>query len=153
MKKAILFLFAIMLCIEEADAQTFQSVMPVVRGQTFQFTESSKRSYSTATFSTFHQRSKMCLTAKISIAGMGVGVATSFLGLVFLFANDGSGSTSVNDNQGNLGLPMIIGGLILTGASGLVGIGAGIHDHSRMRRARWGIVTPKRNELGLAYNF
>jgi hypothetical protein len=51
---------------------------------------------------------------------MGVGVATSFLGLVFLFSNDGTGSSSMNDNQGDIGLPMIIGGLILTGASGLI---------------------------------
>ncbi len=95
----------------------------------------------------------MCTVAKVGIITGSVGGVISIVGLAFLFQNDGSGSQSVNSNQGDLGLKMLIGGAVLSGVGLGLGIGGGIHDIVNYHKHKLSIATPKRNQFGLAYNF
>ena len=44
------------------------------------------------------------------------------------------------------GLGMLVVGIGMS-------IGGGIHDHMKVRQSKLGIIAPKKNEIGLAYNF
>ena len=115
MKKAILFLFAIMLCIEEADAQTFQSAMPVVMSHTGYVQAEMNNTYGS------HRVNKKALIGGI-VAGSGLMIAAAGGTLFLLNVGGGSDYDEPNTSQQNLAEGLIIAGGVLVVAGSVVGI-------------------------------
>jgi hypothetical protein len=88
------------------------------------------------------------------IVSMSMGGAAAFLGF-FIYAtgsssqgSNGSNSSYSENNHNTAIAVMGIGaGLIVVG--GVLLIVGGTQSHNK----KWGLITPKKNEVGLAYNF
>ena len=125
----------------------------VVKGQTFamlpQSTFQSPVVYSPASFTAFHYHRKICGVAKAGgiTASAGFVFAVSGLGY-FLVQNLSDGNYDDHDLNTSIRLAQIGAGLAIIGFGlGLAGV---IHD---VHEKGWGVVMPKSNQLGIAYNF
>ena len=141
MKHAIIVLALILQLIPSSYGQTFASVPQA------EFTP-----YSQANFTNYSYHSHMggakLAGGIIAFSGMTAG----FLGVFFYAVSAGGGSESdpPNYDMQNIGVElMIAGGAMIIGGCAL-GIGGIIHDHKRYGLH---IIAPKKNEIGLAYNF
>ncbi len=91
------------------------------------------------------------------VAGTGMGIGGIVLRYDAAQRDEGSGNLPIEERQaryyrdartalvvGVSGIVLFVGGLGMT-------IGGAVHDHQRQNR--WGLISPKMNEIGLAYNF
>jgi len=130
------------------------------QGQTFALASTPKgaelSSYTPANFRGNHERRKMgtlALTGGLIAAG---GFVTSVVGLVLYL---GEAINTVNNQYGTApadpyatGRTVLQVGGCLAIVGGTLGVIGFIRDHNE-RSGRWGLVAPKPNQMGLAYNF
>ena len=94
----------------------------------------------------------MCTVTKVGIISMGVGLIVMGLGLnVALEAINPGNTHAAQDNQE--GTSIFVVGVIMLGAGAGMTIGGCIHDFTNRHKQRFSVIAPKRNQLGLAYNF
>ena len=127
--KFVLVVALVMLCISHTQAQPFfRDRMP--------------------------QRPPISVATACGITSCSLGVVSLAIGgLIYLVnaSSAGSSNSSYSQSDQNTSYLFLGTGAVLAIAGGIL-IGAGTshnHEHSR----RWSAVAPKRNELGLAYNF
>ena len=142
MKQAIILLAITLLFIPRSNAQTFAVTAPTVNKI---FTE-----YPTTNFINYQSDKRICGVTTAGIVFSGVGMVTGALGGILVFFNQGDEG---NVNQRNTGEDMFIAGGVIGTLGLLMSIGGTIHDVTEYRKARFGLIAPKKNEIGLAYKF
>ena len=142
--KKIIFILALVIMLPHAHAQTFASLPQ---------TESKFASYSPTNFTAYRgDRPRPGALAIVGGCSMGVGLGAAFCGLIMVAFDYNSYSETVNETQHTEGDALMIGGgLMFAGGVGML-VGGIISDHKKYK-GRWGVVTPKKNEVGFAYNF
>ena len=101
--------------------------------------------YSLSNFASYGKQRKMCTVAKVGLISMGGG-------LVILSYGVGQALGTTSDPNNSAGIVLAAGAAIFIVGTGMA-IGGGIHDISNRHKQKWGIIVPKRNQFGLAYNF
>ena len=107
--------------------------------------------YSPSNF-TAHKHSKAGSIVLISVGGgmMCIGGVVTLFGALTCYS--AYGDNTIDQNTINRGRGIEIAGVIVGGA-GLGMLIAGAAGLRAYHNARWGIIAPKNNEIGLAYNF
>ena len=153
MKHALLTILSVALLIPRSQAQTFASIAPAANDM---------MQPHVADFTTLSNASKKPKkTVMIAgFTGMGAGVTLSLVGVIVEFtdgANANNSSLSYSrvqyyERAENAGKVMSIVGAVLFVSSSVTAIvGGAIYHYKRARK--YSITSPKRNQLGLAYNF
>jgi hypothetical protein len=94
----------------------------------------------------------MCTTTKVGLISMGVGMVTFIVGVKM--SDDYTRNLAPHDPGGNdQGIVVYLAGILVFGIGSGLAIGGGIHDIVKHYRQRVTLISPKRNQIGLAYNF
>ena len=99
-------------------------------------------------------RHHMCAVHIIGLSAMGVGIIAIIAGIVIIADAPNSPQPNASDNAVSWGGAGVVacGGLFFYAGAGMA-IGGGIHDRRMRRLGNWGLVVPRKNQIGLAYNF
>ena len=100
--------------------------------------------YSVSNFANNGKQRKMCVVTKAGFVTMGGGLILMGAGFNLVLGNS---------DPSNVGLPLLVGGVVIVCAGAALTIGGAIHDISNRHKQRLGIIAPRRNQLGIAYNF
>ncbi len=105
--------------------------------------------YTPAAFSYYHSQREFSSITKVGTVISGVGIVTGVIGGVVIIS--ALSQYNINDSKLLAGLVMFIGG----GAAGITGGCLAVAGMHRQHRGRYGfnMVSPKGNQLGVAYNF
>jgi hypothetical protein len=98
---------------------------------------------------------KIGKSTKAGLIGMGIGATTAMVGLGIAAANYSGGLDDAhagNSTNEAIGGYMIAAGGIIVLVSGLISLDGAIADHKHNRH-RTTLITPRKNEIGMAYNF
>jgi hypothetical protein len=136
MKKIIFFLSFIFFILPHSQGQTFASATQPIKQNI--------NGYSSTNFINYTSHPRISPLTITGIAIAGVGCVVSLTGFV-LYA--GTTGDKYVDNSSNDAL--MIGGVVMVLTGGVLLIIGSEHDHNK----KMGIVSPKNNEIGLAYNF
>jgi hypothetical protein len=125
---------------------------PNLKGQSYGFATpvSDKKfiSFSNVNFTNYEIHSRVSTGSIVGISLLGAGGICAFAGIVLYMEGGGTHSTQAFDNL-TLGL-LISGGVMAVTGCILVANG---RTHEKRPYNRWNVITPKKNEIGLAYNF
>ena len=142
MKQAIILLAITLLFTPKSKAQTF-ALSTSTTNKTF-------TGYSTTNFINYRSGGGIGDLTKAGIIVSGAGIVTGVVGAFLFLAN---ASDRSDPNQRNTGGNVFIAGGVIGGIGLLMSIGGAIYDVTEYRKARFGLIAPKRNEIGLAYKF
>ena len=99
-------------------------------------------------------RHHMCAVHIIGLSAMGVGAIATIAGIAIIDGRLNSPQPHGSDNAFSVGpLLTVAGGTLLFYSGGIMAIVGGIHDRRMRRLGKWSLIAPRKNQIGLAYNF
>lgn len=146
MKKIIFYLVFIFLIIHDLRGQTL--ALNTSKGkQEF-------KAYSTANFIAYRDRPGPP-NALMIIGGssIGIGIGIAFYGLLVQYDSYNATNETTDQSEWQKGNRAVFAGCAIAIAGIGMCIAGGIQHHRKYHHSRWGITTPKKNEIGFAYNF
>lgn len=147
MRLIICMVILIAFCPRQTHAQTFAANLPVVKNE---ITPAAPLAVDFIGYTTSHFQLNM--VTKAGFIAMGAGAAIGTVGIIYFLSD--LGNTSSNANAiANTGAVLAVSGFAILVAGSGMAIGGGIYNGISHRGNRYSIIAPKKNELGLAYNF
>jgi len=154
MKQIISFLAVILFCLPSAQGQTLSlATLP---------TNQELKTYSSANFmnNKEHKRRKMCAATIVGISSLTVGIGMAIGGLLLDISAGATSQKSANysssqyQHDHNTALAVTDVGMVLA-VTGIVVMICGISSDMQYRhhRGKFGLIAPKYNQMGFAYNF
>ncbi len=147
MKQILSYLFFIMITNTNANCQPFMSDLTDVE-QPLVFSAFSPVNNNSAN----KHRVRKCLTTKVGIVSLAAGSAVLVAGITMVaVAENGMDPTTEPGKVQGQELYLAGSVILLTGV-GLF-IGGTIYDHNYRKVKKLRVIVPKKNQIGLAYNF
>lgn len=145
MKKivTIISVFILLITCTRSNAQTFAAALPAMHSELLQ----PPAVVNLAAPGAGDKRAKSVMLSGFGL--MGAGSLMFVGGIALALSADNENNTT---NNGHIGVAILVGGvMVFVAGTAMSIVGGSVYHHSK--KHRYSIISPKKNQLGLAYDF